>query len=76
MASIVDSESAQIPVVVPILFVVQVPVKWCRHVSILLPSTLHVALVVGVGMVVAVASYVPMVGCPTLESEITPITNE
>ena len=80
MVSIVGSESTH-PLVVPILVVDQVPVvrflcEWYRHVSILPPSTLHVALVVGVGTLVAVVAFVHLVGCPILESEETPITNE
>ena len=80
MASTVDSKSTH-PLVVPIFVVDQVPVvrflcEWYRHVSILPPSTLHVALVVGFGMAMVVAAYAPVIGYPTLESEITPITNE
>ena len=78
--SIVGSESTH-PLVALILVVDQVPfvrlpVEWYQHVSILTPSTLHVALVVGDGMAVAVAAYVPVIGCPTLESELTSITIE
>ena len=61
--------------------VVQIPVvqilgEWCRHVSILPPTTLHVALVVGVGMVVVMAAFVPLVGFPNFESETIRTTNK
>ena len=80
MVSIVGSESTH-PLAVPILVVDQVPVvrllgEWYQHMLILPPSTLHVALVVGIGMVVVVAAYALLIGFPILDSEITSTTNE
>ena len=52
--------------------VVQIPVEWCRLASILLPATLLVALIFGVrALVVAVATFVLLVGFSYLASETT-----
>ena len=49
--------------------VVRVLIEWCRHASILLPATLLVALVFGVGVLVAVVAFVLAVGFPISETE-------
>ena len=72
--STLDSELTHFPVDVQIP--VQILGEWCRHVSILPPVTLYVALVVGVGMAVAMAAYVSLIGFPAPKSEITATTNE
>ena len=76
VVSTIDSESTRFPFVVQILVVVQVPVEWCQLMSILHAAILPVALVVGVRMVVAMAAFLPLVGFPIFESEITSTTNE
>ena len=48
---------------------VQVLIEWCRHASSLLPATFLVALVFGVGVLVAVAAFVLAVGFPIFETE-------